>query len=427
MASGDGFTRPFVPRSAEWYFRQRQQRRALRLGHDGHPIRVEQIAHKEHLYRRWQRLAAEGGQGPGVDGYTYTDFSPSEVGQIVEDLSRQVLEGVYFSEPVRRVRVPKKAGSDATRELKIGTLCDRVLGSALENAFQGFWKRRFLPWSCGFIKGRGTWDMLAGVEVAMRRTGKHVLAVDDLKSAFDRVPIAAVLECHREALDGVRQKNFGRQERERTLALVEAVLRGHDRKRERGIDQGGPYSPTALNVLLNEHHDRRIKQEISRELLWWCYADNLVYLCQSMSEGGQVLQAVGSLLEPLGMTLKGEGGVKDLDQGDMAHLLGFSLWWSGEVLHLEAEPESFSQLRQHLGQSHVTPNPQRTALDVARGWVKAYAPAFEDGDVTSVLAAMSECGFREGISLMLVQGWWQDAWERWQRRRQKARRRHRDR
>jgi hypothetical protein len=61
---------------------------------------------------------------------------------------------------------------------------------------------------------------------------------------------------------------------------------------------------------------------------------------------------------------------------------------------------------------------------VVRGWVKAYAPAFQDGDVTSVLATMTACGVREGISLILVQEWWQDAWERWQRCQQKARRRH---
>jgi hypothetical protein len=39
---------------------------------------------------------------------------------------------------------------------------------------------------------------------------------------------------------------------------------------------------------------------------------------------------------------------------------------------------------------------------VVRGWVKAYAPAFEDGDVTSVLPTTAGCGFREGISLVLV-------------------------
>ncbi len=426
MASGDGFTRPFVRRLPEWYFRQRQQRRNLRMGLEGHPIRVEQIASKEHLDHRWQRLATQGGKGAGVDGYTYADFSPSEVGQVVGDLSEQAVSGVYFAEKVRKVRIPKRPGSEETRELKIGTLCDRVLGSALESAFQGFWKKRFLPWSFGFRKGVGTWDMLADIEVAMQRTGMRVLAANDLKNAFDNVPIDIVLECHRDALEGVRQKNFGREERERTLALVEAVLRGHARKRQRGIDQGNPYSPTAPNVVLNEHHDRKIKTEISMKLLWWRYADNVAYLCQGMSEGEQALEEVGRLLEPLGMTLKGEDGVKDLSQGDVARLLGFSLWWDNAILYLEVEPETLDQLRQRLGQAHVTPNPRRAALDVVRGWVTAYAPAFEDADVSSVLVIISECGFREGISLALMEQWWQDAWERWQRCRQKARRRHGD-
>jgi hypothetical protein len=427
MASGQNFSKAYLPRSPAWYFQQREQRRKLRLELEGYPIRVEQIAHREHLFLHWQQGAGEGGQGMGVDKFTYADFSPGEVGPIVADLSEQVISGIYFPEPVRTVRIPKKPGSDETRELRIGTLCDRVLGSALENAFQGFWKTRFSPWSFGFRKGRGTWDMLADMEITMQRTGRHVLAVDDFKSAFDKVQIDAVLDCHREALERVQQKNFGSEEKKRTLALIEAVLRGHDGKRQRGIDQGGPYSPTGLNVVLNKYHDKQITQEISKQLLWWRYADNVTYLCQGMSEGRQMLQEVNRLLEPLGMQLKGEDGVKDLGQGDVAHILGFSLWRNGETLHLEVEPKSFSQLRQHLGLAHVAPNPRWAALDVVRGWVKAYAPAFEDGNVSSVLAIMSEYGFREGISRMLLEGWWRDAWERWQRCREKTRRRYRER
>lgn len=409
------------------YFQQREQRRKLRLGLEGYPIRVEQIAHRDYLYLRWQKLAREGGQGAGEDNFTYADFSPGEVGHIMDDFSEQIIGGIYFSEPVRKVRIPKKPGSDATRELRIGTLCDRVLGSALEGAFQSLWKTRFSPWSFGFRKGRGTWDMLADIEIAMQRTGKLVLAVDDFKNAFDNVPIDAVVECHENALERVQQKNFNREVKKRTLALIEAVLRGHDRKRRRGIDQGNPYSPTGLNVVLNKYHDKKIKQKISKQLLWWRYVDNVAYLCQSMSEGVQMLGKVNRLLKPLGMTLKGEEGVKDLNQREGIQLLGFSLRWDGKTFHLDVEPKSFDQLQHHLGQTHVTPNPRLTALEVVRGWVKAYAPAFEDGDVSNVLAIMSEHGFREGISRMRIEEWWREAWERWQRCRQKARKRYRER
>jgi hypothetical protein len=127
------------------------------------------------------------------------------------------------------------------------------------------------------------------------------------------------------------------------------------------------------------------------------------------------------------MTLKGQDGVKDLSQKDKASTLGFSLRWDGKTLHKEVEPAAFSQLRQRLGQSHVAPSPRQDALDAIRGWVKAYAPAFEDGDVAEVLVITAQCGFREGISLSLIQKGWQDAWKRWQRCLDKAQRRYRPR
>jgi RNA-directed DNA polymerase len=251
-----GFSRARPQRSPAWHFRQRQQRRAIRLGYDGYPLRVAQIADKENLYYCWRQLASGGGKAPGADGYTYSEFSPGEVGQIMRDLSEQVLEGVYRAEPVRRVKIPKP-GTDKFRTLKISTLCDRVLGKALDIAFKAFWEKRFLTRSYGFRPRRNTWQMLAHLEVAMQKSGRRVLAVDDLKNAFDNVPVDLVIQCHRDALERAQQRNFTREEKNQTLALVEAVLRGCDKGREIGIDQGGPYSPTALNVLLHYHHDMK--------------------------------------------------------------------------------------------------------------------------------------------------------------------------
>ena len=260
----------------------------------------------------------------------------------------------------------------------------------------------------------------------MQRTGHAVLAIDDVRKAFDNVPIDTLSECHREALARVRQRNFSKQDKERTLALVEAVFRGHDRERQRGIDQGAPYSPTGLNVLLDKYHDR-VMMAINKDLLWFRYADNLTYLVRSMAEGGQVLKKVGRALEPLGLSLKGEDGVRDLRRGDTAQLLGFSLRWAEPKLQFGIGSAALDQLRQHLGQAHVTLNPGRAAHEVALSWVAAFAPAYEDGDVADVLAICAECGFRESLSLSLLQAQWRTAWERWQICRVKARHGYRDR
>jgi hypothetical protein len=143
-----------------------------------------------------------------------------------------------------------------------------------------------------------------------------------------------------------------------------------------------------------------------------------------MSEAVQMLEKVRYLLEPLGLTLKGEDGVKDLSQGDKAHLLGFSLRWDGSELHLGLEPNTFKHLEQHLGLAHVTPNPTHTACTVVLGWIEAYAPAFEDGNVAETLTIAAENGFRELPSLQTVKTHWQDAWKRWQRCRDYIRRSH---
>jgi hypothetical protein len=145
MASGTNLRRFAQPRTAAWHFQQRQRRRNLSMGYEGWPIRVEQIANRDHLFHCWRQLASEGGKGPGIDGYTYADFSPSEVGVIVGDLSEQALSGKCWPEPVRPVQIPKRPGSSEYRGLGIPTLCDRVLGKALDKDFKGLLNKRFSP------------------------------------------------------------------------------------------------------------------------------------------------------------------------------------------------------------------------------------------------------------------------------------------
>jgi len=59
--------------------------------------------------------------------------------------------------------------------------------------------------------------------------------------------------------------------------------------------------------------------------LWNRYADNLCRLCRSVAEGERTLAAIRQLLTPLGLSLRGEDGVSDLDKGGEVQLLGFTL------------------------------------------------------------------------------------------------------
>ncbi len=424
MSSGFAFRRSPQKRSAQWYFEQRRRRRDEHLGYVGYPLRVEQIADRDNLYQRYVQLLREGGPAAGVDGVHAADLSPSEAGDYVGVLSRCLLNGTYRPQGVRAVAIPKP-GTNEYRTLKIGVLGDRVVGKALHNAFTPLWENRFLPCSYGFRPRRSTWTLLADLEVAMEKQDRWVLAVADIKKAFDNVPNTKVVELHKQALDRVRQQNFNAVDRLYTVTLVEHVLRGHDYTRTRGIDQGGPYSPTALNVLLHSMLDVPLSKHVgTKPRRYFRYADNLVYLARSVSEGGRVLKKVSHLLQPLAMGLKEDAEVVDLRTGSSAPLLGFTLRQDGDQIRYKIGPAAWDNLHQHLGQAHVTSDPPTAARFAVLGWVGSLGPAFESGAVAEVLSTAAQYGFRE-LSREEVQRRWEESYQRWQGVRQRARRRDR--
>src|SRR5262249_56804579 len=133
---------------------------------------------------------------------------------------------------------------------------------------------------------------LADLVLTVRETGRSVLAVDDVKQAFDSLDIKLLLGYHAEHVHDAG-----------LLAFIEKVLRGGDQAKSKGVDQGAAYSPLALNVYLHFAHDRVLNEDPTRPL-WWRYADNVAYLCQSVPEALQVIKEVRHRLGEARLTLK---------------------------------------------------------------------------------------------------------------------------
>jgi hypothetical protein len=264
----------------------------------------------------------------------------------------------------------------------------------------------------GFRPNRGVLRLLAELERVMIDTGRWVLAVDDIEKAFDHVILDDVLADH------------GRYVTDPSLlALVEVVLRGGDEEeRKRGIDQGSPYSPTALNVRLHHAHDLGFHP--GHHPPRYRYADNLVYLCRDVSEGRQALDESRRLLGKAGFALKGENGPPtDLRRGEEAHLLGFNLSRGNGRLGFALGCESWTKLEQRLTAAHETPHPARTAHEVLEGWIASYGPAFEslrDDTLTRVLDTAARHGFREAISREALGEAWRRAGSHWDALRERA-------
>jgi hypothetical protein len=407
--------------AADHYRERRGRRRKQLAGASAFPAAVALIADRDNLYDCYQELRREGGRAPGIDRVTY-DLGNSEAGTILGHLSAKLLDGSYRPRPTRPVPIPKP-GAGGVRTLRLGVVCDRVVGKALYRALGPAWEGVFLPCSWGFRPGRGPWHMLATLEARMEAEGCWVVASGDLQNAFDTVPIGEVIECHERMLRALKASRLTKKgkvraeaEKGRLLRLIETVLRGSDPNRSRGIDQGAPYSPAALNALLHYWLDEPLTAMMEFPPRYFRYADNVGCLAGSVPEGRRVLRQVRRLLRPLGLALKQEGGVLDLARGEEVQLLGFTLRRQGDRLAYGLGKKALDQLRQHLGDAHAAEDPPAAARQSVYGWLSSAGPAFESGnaEVHEVLRLAAEYGFRELATPDELRRHWEESWTRWQ-------------
>jgi len=136
------------------------------------------------LYASYAKVAANAGAA-GVDHVTVEDFTRNLSGNL-EKLTRQLREGAYRPQAVKRVNIPKP-GTKETRPLGIPTVRDRVVQGALRHVLEPILEREFHEHSYGFRPHRGCKDALRRVDRLLKQGYCFVVDVD-LKSYFDTIP-----------------------------------------------------------------------------------------------------------------------------------------------------------------------------------------------------------------------------------------------
>ena len=397
----------------------RQQRPEMYQPQPGQQPDFARIVDHENLLLVFDKLRSEGGAAPGSDGLTYSDFSRGEIAAVLRVVAQQVGQRHYRPRPTRQVRIPK--GSGGTRKLRLMIVIDRIIAKAVQAAIMPMLDPVFLPGVFGFRPQRSIQGMLLAMEKAATEYDSWVIAQDDIRAAFDNVPIAdAMLDFSQHVGDAD------------LLWLIEALLRGAEgQDRTVGIDQGNAVSPVAL--LLRLHHVLGLPQPLQGAAdqdnpPWqFQYADNLAYICRSVTEGNQQLQQARSLLQAAGLDLKGEDGapVNLKRQGAKVDILGFQVSYGDSRMRYGLGRDAWKDLEQRLEEAQEAANPGKAAIAAVRGWLSAHGPAFEsEAEDRRVLKGVRQAAARAGVRELGREseplGWLRGARQRWRAARERA-------
>ena len=267
-----------------------------------------QLLSYRRLEEAWKQVKANHGAG-GVDKVSIKDFEEHSE-QYLNEILNELKTKTYKPTSARRVYIKKKNGK--LRPLGIPTIKDRIIQQALVNILTPFFEANvFHENSCGFRPERGT--ELALKKVVSRLEYEYYYIYDfDIKGCFDNIPHKKLMKVLSKYIsDGT------------VLELMWKWLKagyiedGKHYDSKSGVQQGGVWSPLAMNIYLNE-----LDWEVSKagfEIIR--YADDSIVMCKTPEDLSKAVDLTNSVLEKLGLELSEEKThIVDFQEEDFEYL-----------------------------------------------------------------------------------------------------------
>jgi RNA-directed DNA polymerase len=194
-------------------------------------VHVTKLETLEEAYR----IAKRNGGAAGIDGQSFSDIEAQGLADFLRGIREDLITDRYKPMPNRRVEIPK--GNGKIRTLQIPCIRDRVVQGALKLILEAVFEADFCSNSYGFRPNRSPHRALAEVRRSVMRRMSTVIDVD-LSRYFDTIR-------HSTLLDKIAQRIQDPQ----VLHLVKQIIKVGGGL---GVPQGGPFSPLAANIYLNE-------------------------------------------------------------------------------------------------------------------------------------------------------------------------------
>jgi group II intron reverse transcriptase/maturase len=278
-------------------------------------VHITKVETLEEAYR----AAKRNGGAPGIDGQKFEDVEQAGRADFLAAIREDLETGRYKPMPNRRVDIPK--GNGKFRTLQIPCIRDRVVQGALKLILEAIFEADFCPNSYGFRPQRSPHRALAEVRRSVMRRMSTIIDVD-LSRYFDTIRHSMLLD-----------KIAKRVQDPQVLHLVKQIINVGGKI---GVPQGGPFSPLAANIYLNEldwtfDAIRRKTAEGDYEAVnYHRLADDVVITVSGHHTkrgwAERALQRLHEQLAPLGVELnKEKTKMVDVLNGEAFGFLGFDL------------------------------------------------------------------------------------------------------
>src|SRR5215472_11728208 len=276
------------------------------------------IAKMETLEQAYCNAKRNGGAS-GIDDQSFEVIESQGRTAFLAAIRKDLLTDRYKPKPNRRVEISKGGGK--FRTLQIPCIRDRVVQGAVKLILEAIFEADFCPNSYGFRPRRSPHRALAEVRRSVLRRMSTVIDVD-LSKYFDTIRHSVLLD-----------KIAKRVQDPKVLRLVKQIIKDGGNV---GVPQGGPFSPLAANIYLNELDwtfdaiRRKTAQGPYEAVNYHRFADDIVITVSGhQSKRGWAERALLRLqqqLTPLGVEMnKEKTKVVDTLRGDAFGFLGFDL------------------------------------------------------------------------------------------------------
>lgn len=366
------------------------------------PYLLKRIADARTLRVAWDDLACRGGQAPGPNARCYTDYSSAEVWALCRCLAHAIRARRYHPGAEQVVWIDKSSGN-GKRPLVLQSIQDRVVQRAIYLILNPLLDSLFPASSLGFREGRGPQHALALAEHLSCANKRFVWLTEDIKDAFQHVPLGRLLQIVEKLLPDAR-----------LIDLLERVLPSRELP---GLRQGGSLSPLMLNVYLHRHLDYPWQQN-HPEIPLIRFADDLLGLCRTAEQAAKSRNRIEQLLIPAGFTLKSVAkSVHALKSGETADWLGFAISKPGRGLAAGIADRPWKALEGHFALAHYKADAQLRASEIAKQWLIQRSPCYRwsntDEVCEQVVTLARKYAFEEVPLPEELKRYWQRAAARW--------------